>query len=230
MKTLLITLFLAFSVCLHANLPWKAGTIVSTKEIETLGLSTFFAADTISEGIYKRMQGKSMPERCKVSRKSLRYLRVLHVDAKGNIRRGEIVCNAAIASDLIDIFQQLYKARYPIERITLIDNYNANDEASMAANNSSSFCYRPIAGSKKLSRHSLGMAIDINPLYNPCVKIRKNGQRIVQPANASKWCNRNSNFTYKINKGDLCYRLFIQHGFRWGGNWRTTKDYQHFEK
>ena len=34
----------------------------------------------------------------------------------------------------------------------------------------------------------------------------------------------------KIKKGDLCYQLFIEHGFSWGGNWRTTKDYQHFEK
>lgn len=230
MRTLIFTLLLAIVSTLHAEDPWKAGTIVSTQEIETKGLGAFFAADTINDGVFMRMQGKSIPAGCEISRKSLRYLRVLHADGKGNTRRGEIVCNAAIADDLVDIFQQLFKARYPIERISLIDNYNANDEASMAANNTSAFCYRRIAGSQKLSRHSLGMAIDINPLYNPCVKIRKNGQRTVQPANARQWCNRNRNFSYKISRGDLCCRLFKQHGFSWGGDWKTTKDYQHFEK
>lgn len=230
MKTFIITIFFAIASTLHAFGQWEAGTIVSAQEIKTKGLNTFFATDTISDEVFARMMGKSMPERCEVSRKSLRYLRVLHVDGQGNTRCGEIVCNKAIAADLIDIFKNLYDARYPIERINLIDNYNADDEKSMAANNTSSFCYRPIAGSKKLSRHSLGMAIDINPLYNPCVKIRKNGQRTVLPANAKRWCNRNNNFTYKISRGDLCYRLFKQHGFRWGGDWKTTKDYQHFEK
>ena len=71
---------------------------------------------------------------------------------------------------------------------------------------------------------------DINPLYNPCVRRRKDGTLIIQPSTARPYTDRTRSFNYKITKSDLCYRLFIQHGFRWGGNWRTLKDYQHFEK
>ena len=33
-----------------------------------------------------------------------------------------------------------------------------------------------------------------------------------------------------IDRNDLCYRLFVKHGFTWGGSWRSLKDYQHFER
>ena len=34
----------------------------------------------------------------------------------------------------------------------------------------------------------------------------------------------------KTQKGAVCYRLFKEKGFRWGGDWKHSKDYQHFEK
>ena len=113
--------------------------------------------------------------------------------------------------------------------MTLIDNYNADDELSMRANNTSCFNFRKVAGSKVLSKHSTGHAIDINPLYNPYFK-KRNGKIFYQPKTAKAYLNRNHKFPYKITKGDLCYKLFIQHGFKWGGDWKTVKDYQHFEK
>jgi hypothetical protein len=171
------------------------------------------------------MQGRSFPVGCSIPRSDLRYLRVLHYDAGGQVQQGELVCNKAIAQDLIDIFHQLYHAHYPIERMRLIDDYDADDEQSMRANNTSCFCFRAISGSHKLSKHAQGLAIDINPLYNPYQKGAK-----VQPANARRYCNRAASFPYKIEKGDLLYRLFVSHGFSWGGSWRSLKDYQHFEK
>ena len=84
-------------------------------------------------------------------------------------------------------------------------------------------------GSKRLSKHAQGIAIDINPLYNPCVTRKKDGTLIVEPSTGKPYINRNAKFPYKIKRGDLCYRLFIQHGFRWGGDWKSKKDYQHFE-
>ena len=112
----------------------------------------------------------------------------------------------------------------------LIDDYDADDERSMRANNTSCFNYRPSAGSKKLSKHSRGLAIDINPLYNPCVRRLANGSTSVQPATAGKYTNRSKKQRYMIDKNDLCYRLFVKHGFTWGGSWRSLKDYQHFER
>ena len=189
-----------------------------------------FSIDTLSNALFLRMQGKSYPEGCSVRRSELRYLQVMHYDAEGKVHRGELVCHQTIASDLLDIFQQLFKAHYPIERISLIDDYNADDERSMTANNTSCFCYRKIAGSPRLSKHSLGLAIDINPLQNPCVKRRKDGTLFIQPQAGRQYANRQKTYPYKITKGDLCYRLFLAHGFSWGGNWRSSKDYQHFEK
>ena len=157
-------------------------------------------------------------------------LQVRHVDGNGQSHEGVIICNHAIAADLRDIFAELYRQRYPIERVHPISDYGDDDERSMQANNTSCYCYRPIAGSTKLSKHAQGLAIDINPLYNPCVRRRKDGTLLVQPATGRPYVNRQKSFPYKITSQDLCYRLFRQHGFRWGGNWRTLKDYQHFEK
>ena len=103
-----------------------------------------FTIDTISDQVFARMWKKSYKADCTIPRSDLRYLRVLHVDAQGKTHEGEIVCNKKIAKDLIDIFRQLYKARYPIERIRLVDEYDADDELSMRDNNTSCFCYRNV--------------------------------------------------------------------------------------
>ena len=188
-----------------------------------------FSIDTISDALFLRMQGRSFPANCTTPRSDLRYLRVLHRNAEDSVLHGELVCNVAIAEDLIDIFRQLYEAHYPIEHIRLIDDYEADDELSMRDNNSSSFCFRVVSGTTKLSKHARGMAVDINTRYNPYVRTR-NGRQLVSPDNSLPYVDRTKVFPYKIEEGDLCYRLFIEHGFTWGGHWRTMKDYQHFEK
>lgn len=157
-------------------------------------------------------------------------LKVRHIDAEGVTLEGVIVCNKQIANDLREIFAELYKAKYPIERIRPISEYGNDDETSMRANNTSCYCYRTVEGSTKLSKHARGLAVDINPLYNPCVKRKKDGTLLIQPATGKPYVDRRKSFRYKITEQDLCYRLFIRHGFRWGGAWRSLKDYQHFEK
>ena len=101
---------------------WKAGAVVSDKAIQSFGIDNCFGVDVISDAIIARMKGKSFKENSKISRSDLRYLRVLHVDNKGAINIGEMVCNQQIANDLVAIFRQLYEARYPIERMVLIDD------------------------------------------------------------------------------------------------------------
>ena len=80
-----------------------------------------------------------------------------------------------------------------------------------------------------MPKHARGLAIDINPRYNPYVRNR-GGKRLVSPDNGVKYADRSKDFPYKIVKGDLCYRLFKKYGFSWGGDWKNSKDYQHFEK
>lgn len=196
----------------------------------TVGAQTqVFTIDTISDKVFARMQGRSFPEGCTVKREDLRYLRLLHRNADDSICQGEMVCHKSIAQDLVEIFQKLYEAHYPIERMRLIDDYDADDEASMSDNNSSCFCFRTVDGTKTLSNHARGLAVDINTLYNPYVRNR-NGRLLISPDGAKPYVDRSKDFKYKIVEGDLCHRLFLEHGFRWGGSWSTMKDYQHFEK
>ena len=176
----------------------------------------YFTVRPIPDHIFSLMQGRSFKPDCTLSRDDLRYLTVLHRNASGDTRIGEMVVSADIAWDVLDIFRNLYAQSYPIEKMRLVDYYNADDDLSMADNNSSAFNWRKIAGSSSLSKHSLGVAIDINPLYNPHVK---NGG-----------ADNRGHSPYVIRKGDACHRLFLEKGFSWGGSWKSSKDYQHFEK
>ena len=209
---------------------WKAGTVVTPQGIKTYGEERCFVAETVGKNVFARMKGKSYKSNCTIPLTNLRYVKVLHYNAEGKIQLGELVCNQRIAADLVDIFRNLYRAKYRIERMVLIDDYDADDERSMAANNTTCFNFRTIEGATKLSNHSRGCAIDINPLYNPYVWHDKQGRLHVSPTAAQPFANRSKKFAYKIDTSDLCYREFIRHGFRWGGSWQRRKDYQHFEK
>jgi len=189
----------------------------------------FFYEEEIDDQLFQRISGKSYKADCTTSRLDLRYLRVLHKNADGETVVGEIICNKRISAILLDIFRKLYEASYPIERIRLVDDYDADDEKSMTDNNSSSFNFRKVHNSKNLSLHSYGMAIDINPLYNPYYKKYPDGREIIQPEGGVQYLDRSQNFNYKIEEGDLCVTLFKAFGFEWGGDWTTCKDYQHFE-
>jgi len=184
-----------------------------------------FFSQPVPETVKTRMRGKSLPETARIGFDELRYLTLYHYDFDNHIQQGEMVCNKAIAHDLLCIFRTLFAETYPINSIRLVDDFDASDEASMQANNTSCFNYRTIAGSHKLSRHVFGMAVDINPLQNPCVK----GTRI-RPSTATDYVDRSKQFPHKIDDNDLCKKTFESHGFRWGGRWRSVKDYQHFEK
>lgn len=188
-----------------------------------------FSAFEITDDIFERMYGKSYKADCTIPREELRYLKVSHYGFDGEVHQGELVVNASIADEVLDIFRELYEIQYPIEKLCLIDDYEADDERSMADNNSSAFNYRMISGTNKLSNHSKGLAIDINPLYNPYVH-NNAGTKACEPANAAAYTDRSLEFDYKIDETDECCRIFTEHGFTWGGSWTRSKDYQHFEK
>ncbi len=189
--------------------------------------SAFYISE-ITDDIFARIKGKSFKDDCTLSRDDLRYLHVLHKDKDGVTHEGEMIVNYHIAEDVLEILKELYENDYPIEKIRLVDEYGADDELSMEDNNSSSFNFRFISHTTKVSKHGLGLAVDINTLYNPYTKM-VDGKRIIEPVTGGPYLDRGADFDYKIEKGDLCYNLFTAHGFEWGGNWSDRKDYQHFE-
>lgn len=202
------------------------------KEIhaEQSGVSlSVFKADVIDETVRNRIAGKSFPADALITEDQLRYLTVSYYGFDGVVHQGELLVNEVIAADVLNIFRELLEVKYPIESIRLIDDYDAADEKSMEANNTSSFNYRVIAGTDKLSSHAQGLAVDINPLYNPYVKEGADGL-ICEPAVAVLYADRSKEFPYKIEEGDICCSIFKKYGFTWGGDWKNVKDYQHFEK
>ena len=188
-----------------------------------------FYISEIPDDIFAKMQGKSYKDNCTVPRDDLRYVHVLHMGFDGEVKAGELVVSRKIADDVLEIFEELYKADYPIEKVRLVDEYDADDEASMSDNNSSAFNFRFISHTTRISKHGLGMAVDINTRYNPYVKT-VNGKLSIEPANGADYVDRSKDFPYKIDHDDLCYKLFTEHGFTWGGDWTHSKDYQHFER
>lgn len=165
-----------------------------------------------------------------ISYEDLNYVHVLHYNFDGEITQGELICNQAIARDLVEIFFELYVTEYRIDKIILIEAYDGDNNASMADNNTSCFNYRTVTEQNALSQHAFGLAIDINPFYNPSIRFPKEGGQIVLPEGSEAYTDRSAAFPYKIDTDDFCYKLFIEHGFTWGGNRNSTKDYQHFQK
>ena len=188
-----------------------------------------FKISKINDEIFERIKGKTFKNDCTLPRDDLRYLNLLHKDLNGKTLKGEMICNKYIAKDLITIFKKLYQSNYPIEKIRLMDEYEADDEKGMKDNNSSCFNFRFISHTNKISKHGLGLAVDINTLYNPYHKI-VDGKEIIEPATAKEYLDRKKKFIYKIEEDDICCKLFKKYGFIWGGNcWSDRKDFQHFE-
>lgn len=189
-----------------------------------------FYYEPLSEEIKGRITGISYPADSQVPYEDLRYVKVLHYNFDGMITEGELICNKAIAQDMVEIFYELYLAQYQIAKMVLIDNYQADDNLSMEDNNTSAFNYRLVSGTTRLSKHAYGLAIDINPMQNPFVDTNADGSLYSSPAGSEIYADRTQSFDHKIEESDLCYQLFTEHGFIWGGSWNSYQDYQHFQK
>lgn len=207
------------------------GSIVAPETVEEVGVDAMFWQTPLDDDTFARINGKSYREGCPVSREDLRYMQMLHYDLEGNIRVGEMISNYRITDVLLSIFRQLYDAHYPIEKMVLVDEYDANDEASSMANNTSCFNFRTVANTHSLSYHASGLAVNINPLYNPYVisGYGTGGEIICTPVDGVNYLDRDQDFPYKISEDDLCVRLFKEAGFTWGGDWSHTPDYMHFD-
>lgn len=207
----------------------RLAQVISSKspnnKTELKAKKPIFKSQPIDEKIMKRIRGVSWQEGSPVALKDLRYLTISHWSFEDQVLQGELIVHKDVAAEVLEIFKELYENKYYIEKMKLIDNYDASDDASMADNNTSSFCYRQITGGGQLSRHSYGLAIDINPLYNPYV----HGNQILPPQ-GEVYVDRSQYRKGMIMKDDACYKAFVKRGWEWGGDWATPLDYQHFEK
>jgi hypothetical protein len=180
----------------------------------------------VPDEVAARMRGHSWHEGCPIPIAELAYLRVSFVGYDGAVHEGELVVQAQVAREVLDIFRDLFELRYPIEKMQLVDGYGGDDDASMADNNTSGFNCRFVAGKPGVfSKHSYGRAIDVNPRVNPMVV---KGQ--ASPQNGATFVDRRRHAPGLLRMGDKAVTAFIRRGWAWGGAWVSLKDYQHFEK
>lgn len=185
-----------------------------------------FTYGPLPEVIVNKIDGVSWKKEAPVEINDLSYVKVLYWGFDEKEHTGELIVNNKLAEEITQIFKELYEAKFPIEKIRLIDEYDANDDLSMEDNNTSAFCFREVAGKKgTLSKHSYGIAIDINPIQNPYIKGEK-----ISPAAGLEYIDRENARKGMIVKNDICYKAFKERGWTWGGEWKTIKDYQHFQK
>lgn len=201
-------------------------TGLSDEEIRSL-----FYSSEIDDKLLSSMQGSTWSDDQNFIRpEQLRYIRVLYKNFDGNTAVGEIIMNESLAEETEEIFYDLYMHDYPIERMILPDAYGGNDTQSMENNNTSGFTLRLCDGVTLWPHeHALGLAIDLNPFYNPFV-VRTANEQSVSPASAETYADRTNIRPYMIDKNDYAYQLLTSHGFTWGGDWTERTDYQHFEK
>jgi len=186
----------------------------------------------ITPSIKKRMiKGGSWREGCPVGPRDLRYLKVKYIDFNGKGKMGELIVHRTVAKEVTDIFGELYSNKYPIKKMRLVSDYRASDFQSIEADNTSAFNCRPITGGKKWSLHSYGKAIDINPIENPYIS-RSGHISHKKSLKHRKRVHRNSSAADKavMLKNDKIVKAFKKRGWRWGGDWNSIKDYQHFDK
>ena len=134
-----------------------------------------------------------------------------------------MVVAADVADAVLSAFRQIYDSGFPIARMQLVDDYGADDDRSMAADNTSAFNCRPVTGGTGFSQHSYGNAIDINPVENPYVR-----GTLVLPPEGAAFADRENVRPGMIVPGDAVSSAFAAIGWVWGGDWVTLKDFQHF--
>ena len=165
---------------------------------------------------------------CPVPLADLRYLRMTYVGFDGRAHTGEMVVHADQAEAVTEVFGRLYDARWPLRRMVLVDVYGGDDDRSMAADNTSGFNCRLVAGSDGWSRHAFGAAIDLNPVRNPYVQ--PSG---VEPPAGRRFATLDRRAGAEVPAGvirsdDVVVQAFARIGWLWGGDWSSSKDYQHF--
>lgn len=204
-----------------------------------LGAFVFLAADAraapadfhgaqspVPEALVLRMREHSWRQGCPTPITDLVYLRLSHHGYDGAVHMGELVVHKELASEVLTIFKALFALRFPVEKMKVIDDYQGDDDASMADNNTSAFNCRFVAGKPGVfSKHSSGRAIDINPRTNPMVM-----DGAIFPPAGSAFIDRKKNAPGILRASDRAARAFTRRGWVWGGAWASMRDYQHFEK
>lgn len=199
-----------------ASTPTSTSPSTSTS-VPSPSFSATIAAVTVAE------LGESWREGCPVPPEDLRTITLTHWNPAGEVVDGELVVHRDQVDDLVVVFEAIFDSGFPIASMRPASEFDGNDDHSMAADNTSAFNCRLVGGSRVWSQHSYGTAVDINPVRNPFVR----GSTVDPPA-GELYVDRGVDAPGLISAGDVVTSAFAAIGWGWGGNWSSSKDYQHF--
>lgn len=158
-------------------------------------------------------------KKCDKLAEILTAVKVEFLSPEGNRKEAFLIVHEEVASQIKSIFKEIADSGFVIEKIEPMSKYKWSDDSSMVYNNTSCFNYRLVSGTRSMSKHAHGLALDINPFWNPFVS----GKR-VSPKGAKYDITKNGT----IHRKTLIYKIFIKNGWKWGGDWKPYQDYQHF--
>ena len=198
-----------------------------------------------NDDVYKRINCKSYQKNDDISLSDLTYIKMLHYNYDNDVVVGEMIVNKVILDEVREVFSSLFMLKYQINSMRLIDDFWVesaikSDRNSIYHNNSSSFCYRKIPNQTNLSKHALGLAIDINPLDNPYTPRNKDGSfddSLLTDYEKDLLIDREEKAKHNphiITLGDTICKVFASVGYECGGIWPLQSDefscdWQHFE-
>jgi hypothetical protein len=182
--------------------------------------------EPLPDGIRRWMNGVSWRPGCPVPLRDLRLLRLRYWGFDRMAHKGRLVVHRDVARKVARIFGRLYRVSFPIRQMRLVDYYGANDRTSMEHDNTSAFNCRWRAGQPGVwSQHAYGRAIDVNPVENPYV-----WSGGVSPWNGAPYVDRSNRRRGMIFHRDDVWWAFRYRSWKWGGDWTSVKDYQHFSR
>ena len=210
---------------------YKLGLIFSILSASSIAQVQNISASECADMKRNQVLSQNAPVSCeRLSKVSFNF-----INFKGETKKGALIVLDIIAPQVEQIFATLYQEKFPLYSALPMERFKGDDDASMAANNSSAFIARAITGGTNWSKHAYGVAIDINPVQNPFLEFGDDGKITVKPSDSTlKYVNR-SRFRArsKIRRSGMAEEvvdIFAYHGFLiWGGDWNYPIDTQHFE-
>lgn len=184
--------------------------------------------DPLPRWLASAMRGETWERGCPAPLDDLALLNFNYWDLDGDVQRGPMVVNAAVAEDVLGVFRTLFRARFPLARVALATRFRPNADPDSRVSVTASFNCRPVVTpdgpGNTFSEHAYGLAVDVNSLQNPYV--REDGftrNRFARP-----YVDRSQDLPGMIHQGDVVVRAFAAIGWEWGGNWDSGHDYMHF--
>lgn len=182
-----------------------------------------FASEVVSPAPREVIQRSTWARGCPVGRRDLAWLRVTFRGFDDRRHTGELLVNRSVADDLVGVFGTLWRQRFPMERVVVVESIDQDAPPTGDGNGTGAFVCRAVTGGTSYSQHAYGLAIDVNTFQNPY----KRGE-VVLPELASSYLRRERVRPGMITASGPVVRAFAAIGWEWGGDWRTLKDFQHF--